>query len=264
MWVFCIQGAIEARSTVGFYSSPDTGPVIMICLCHSALVLYASIKADVFEIEGETGCGWYSFVAVDEKRWLLYSGTLHHSSSSSSASLFHARLVMPGRRRRCKRVEPHFPVAAPADRLEHVITVFISLLLHFPSLPVHVCVLSNPPNPAPLPAHPVETANRAPALYRQSNPRPTSSRPTSTSCRSSWHVSPNVPASSSPPSTVYRSVLQYSTFKQMYSSPNGNLVHSLMSQVEQKKKGARKQNNTDNIHCSQSHRLERPISASSK
>lgn len=241
VWVFCIQGAIEARSTVSFYSSPDTGPVIMICLCHSALVLYGSIKADMFEIEGETGCGCYSFVAVDQKRWLLYSGTLHHSYSSSSASLFHARLVMPGRRMRCKRVEPHFSVDAPADRLEHVITVFISLLLHFSSLPVHVCVLS----PAPLPAHPAETANRAPALYRQSNPRPTSSRPTSTSCRLSWHVSPNVPASSSPPSTVYRSVLQYSTFKQMNSSPNGNLVHSLMSQVEQKK-STRKQNRLRN------------------
>lgn len=33
VWVFCIQGALEARSTAGFYSSPDTGPVIMIWLC---------------------------------------------------------------------------------------------------------------------------------------------------------------------------------------------------------------------------------------
>jgi len=59
--------------------------------------------------------------------------------------------------------------------------------------------------PLPL-VHPVEMANRAPALYRQSNQRPTSSKLTSTSCRLSWHVSPNVPASSSPRSTVYRSV----------------------------------------------------------
>ena len=53
--------------------------------------------------------------------------------------------------------------------------------------------------------HPAETANLVPALYRQSNQRPTSLKPTSTSCRLSWHVSPNVPASSSPRSTVYRS-----------------------------------------------------------
>lgn len=58
----------------------------------------------------------------------------------------------------------------------------------------------------PSPVHPVEMANQVPALYRQSNQRPTSLKPTSTSCRLSWHVNPNVPASSSPRSTVYRSV----------------------------------------------------------
>lgn len=94
----------------------------------------------MFVIEGETGCGWYSFVTVDEKRWLLYCGSSHYSSSSSSASLSHALLVMPGCRRRCKRVKPHFSTAAPADRLEHVITVFISLLLRFLSSCACVCV----------------------------------------------------------------------------------------------------------------------------
>lgn len=79
------------------------------------------------------------------------------------------------------------------DRLDPVITVFVSYSpLSFLSLPYIV--------------RPVETANLVPALYRQSNQRPTSSKPTSTSCRLSWHVSPNVPALSSPRSTVYRSV----------------------------------------------------------
>lgn len=218
VWVFCIQGAVEARSTAGFYSSPDTDPVIMIRLCCLALVLYGGDKSrHVCNKRREQGVVGPIFVTVDKKRSLLYSEK-RHSFSSSSSSLFHALLVMPGHRRRCKRVGPHFSTAAPAARLEHVITVFISLLLRF--LSSCVCVVTPPPllpTPSlPPPAHPAETANRAPALYRQSNPRPTSSRPTSTSCRSSWHVSPNVPASSSPPSTVYRSVLQHLTFKQLY------------------------------------------------
>lgn len=148
VWVFCIQGAVEARSTAGFYSSPDTNPVIMIRLCCLALVLYGDDKSrHVCNKRREQGVVGPIFVTVDKKRSLLYSEK-RHSFSSSSSSLFHALLVMPGRRRRCKRVGPHFSTAAPAARLEHVITVFISLLLRF--LSSCVCVVTPPPPPNPL------------------------------------------------------------------------------------------------------------------
>lgn len=118
-------------------------------------------------------------------------------------SLFHALLVMPGCQGECEcecvRLisEPCFFSSdsiwqtGPCD---HRVYLTVSLSLFFLSL-----YCSSPVRPA-------ETANRVPALYRQSNQRPTSLKPTSTSCRLSLHVSPNVPASSSPRSTVYRSV----------------------------------------------------------
>lgn len=123
----------------------------MIRLCYLALVLYGGDKSrHVCNKRREQGVVGPIFVTVDKKRSLRYSAK-RHSFSSSSSSLFHALLVMPGRRRRCKRVGPHFSTAAPAARLEHVITVFISLLLRF--LSSCVCVVT-PPKPPSAPNSP--------------------------------------------------------------------------------------------------------------
>lgn len=78
---------------------------------------------------------------------------------------FHALLVM---------FNPVSFLVTLLDRLNHVIALFISCSPHL-SLSFVPCCSSL--------VRPVETANRAPALYRQSNQRPTSLKPTSTSCR---------------------------------------------------------------------------------
>lgn len=92
---------------------------------------------------------------------------------------FHALLVMPECPGECECVSGWFLNPASflvtlLDRLNHVIALFISCSPHL-SLSFVPCCSSL--------VRPAETANRAPALYRQSNQRPTSLKPTSTSCR---------------------------------------------------------------------------------